>query len=86
LKKILALFCILPLISCAASRPALHSNAHLKEVGYEQAQKDIDECCQVAEHYVNRNFGTMVAGNIAVMYKQLVNRCLIEDGYEPEGW
>lgn len=35
-------------LGCAAKRPVLYPNDHLKRVGSESAQKDIDECIRLA--------------------------------------
>jgi outer membrane lipoprotein SlyB len=41
------------LMGCARMRsPILYPNAHLQQVGKQQADKDIDECREFASHYV----------------------------------
>jgi outer membrane lipoprotein SlyB len=133
MRTVLAFFSILLLIGCAASRPTLYPNDHLKQVGNEQAQRDIDECRQMAGDYVKQNPGAEVAKDTLLgaaagaaigavggavagdagtwaaagagmgatsglirglfgasepspVYKQFVNRCLAERGYESLGW
>lgn len=43
--------------SCATKRPVLYPNEHLNKVGREIADKDIDDCFQLAEAYVGK-YGT----------------------------
>ncbi|MCE5193877.1 MAG: hypothetical protein LLF28_00215 [Nitrospiraceae bacterium] len=122
------------LTGCASQGgPVLYPNNYLKEVGKEQAQKDIEECELLASEYVQKNPGGDVAGSTAAggvsgaviggaggavlgnvgkgagvgsatgaaaglirgiskaskpspVYKNFVNRCLKEKGYEPIGW
>lgn len=63
----LALISILLLGSgCAGPRPILYPNSHLKQVGQDQAEGDIEECEQLAEEYVPENETATVAGNTAV--------------------
>jgi hypothetical protein len=120
---------------CAHSqRPVLYPNDHLKEVGNEQAQAEIDECMRLAAEYgadsssggnvakntaggaviggavgaatgavlgnVGRGLAAGAAGGAAgglargalksdekdPVFKQFVDRCLREKGYEPIGW
>jgi hypothetical protein len=46
---------IIPLLvvvyACSPKRPVLYPNAHLKQVGQEVAEADIDECIQLAKDY-----------------------------------
>ncbi len=35
-------------VGCADKRPVLYPNAHLKQIGNETAQRDIDECIRLA--------------------------------------
>lgn len=133
MRTLLALFAVLLLVGCAASRPTLYPNDHLLQVGNEQAEWDIDECRRMADDYVKQNpagdvatgtllgaasgaaigaVGGAIAGNAGTwaaagagmgattgllgglfrasepspVYKQFVNRCLTEKGYEPLGW
>ena len=37
------------LVSCAAPKPILYPNQHYKEVGQEVAERDIDDCSQMAK-------------------------------------
>ena len=115
----------LTLVGCAASRPALYPNAHLNQVGPEQAGWDIAECRQRADAYIASGGAGQVVGSTVVgggagaavgaaggavrgaagtgatagflrglfkarepspVYKNFVNRCLAEKGYEPIGW
>ncbi|UCG07274.1 MAG: cell envelope biogenesis protein OmpA [Desulfobacterales bacterium] len=41
----------LVVFGCAPKRPVLYPNAHLKQVGKEVAEADIDECIQLAKDY-----------------------------------
>ncbi|MBI5966935.1 MAG: cell envelope biogenesis protein OmpA [Deltaproteobacteria bacterium] len=131
--RFLTILFILLLAGCAAHRPVLYPNAHLKRVGEAHAQKDIDECCRQAEAYIKANPGAKIAGSTAAggatgavvggamgsvtghlgrgaavgaaggaaggfmrglfraskpspVYKNFVDRCLREKGYEPLGW
>jgi hypothetical protein len=123
------------LVSCASMQgPILHPNVHLQEVGKQQADKDVEECRELASQYVPSTAGTDVAkstgigavGGAAVgavagavggggagtgavvgaatggtagavaglvkhaepspAYKDFVDRCLRERGYEVVGW
>ena len=51
---------------CSGPRPVLYPNNHLKQVGQDQAEGDIEECQQLAEDYVPENEAATVAGNTAV--------------------
>jgi len=51
---------------CAGPRPILYPNSHLKQVGQDQADGDIEECQQLAEDYVPDNDTATVAGNTAI--------------------
>jgi len=54
------------LSGCAGPRPTLYPNHHLKQVGQNQADSDIEECQQLAEDYVPDNETATVAGNTAI--------------------
>jgi outer membrane lipoprotein SlyB len=130
----LLIFAAVLLAGCAAhNKPVLYPNAHLQKVGDIQAQRDIDECCRMADSYVKSNPGGEVAGGAvkggvvgaaagaaggavwgnvgrgaaggaavgaaagatrglfkaaepAPVYKNFVNRCLRDKGYDPIGW
>lgn len=120
---------------CAHSeRPVLYPNAHLKQVGNDQAQAEVDECIRLATEYgadsssggkvakdtaggaviggavgaatgavlgnVGRGLAAGAAGGAAgglargalssdrkdPVFRQFVDRCLREKGYEPIGW
>jgi outer membrane lipoprotein SlyB len=52
----------LTLVGCASSqKPVLYPNYHLKAVGNAQAQRDTDDCMQMAEAYVKKNQESKVA-------------------------
>ena len=42
-------FAGLSLLACSAPKPVLYPNAHLQEVGQEQAESDIEQCIQAAK-------------------------------------
>lgn len=134
MKKLLAFFAVFALLGCAAhQRPVLYPNAKLNSTGQEQAQRDIDQCMQMAEAYVKKHqdskvaegavkggvigaatgaaigavrgdfgqvlaegaaggaaagatYGIFKAAEPSPLYKQFVNRCLREKGYDPVGW
>jgi uncharacterized protein YcfJ len=52
-------------IACSGPRPLLYPNDHLKQVGPDQAEQDIEECQQLAEDYVPEHDASTVAGNTA---------------------
>lgn len=54
------------LIGCSGPRPILYPNAHLEQVGADQAEQDIEECRQLAEEYVPEHDASRVAGTTAV--------------------
>ena len=124
------------LSACAAPKPILYPNAHLQQVGEEVADRDIDECREMAKNAgatPSQGKSGQVAGSTAVggaigsaagaeggavighpgrgamvgaaggatagflrglfrrsppsnAYKQFVQRCLQERGYDPVGW
>jgi len=119
---------------CADKRPVLYPNAHLKQVGEEAAQRDVDDCMRYAkESGAEGSKGTEIAKNTAggaamggavgaatgavlgnlgrgtaagaaggaagglvkgifdtddpdPVFKNFVDRCLREKGYESIGW
>jgi outer membrane lipoprotein SlyB len=125
---------VLVLVGCGASKkPVLYPNNQLKTSGNAQAQRDIDDCMQMAEAYVKKNqeskvaegavkggavgaatgaaigavtgnFGRGLAAGAAggaaggathglfkaaepsPVYKNFVDKCLRDKGYEPMGW
>jgi len=126
---------LLALGGCASSQsPVLYPNAKLKQVGREQASRDIEECRKLADDYVQSTAAKDVAKGAAVggaagaaigavggavsgrgagtgaavgaatgatagavhgavkqtapspVYKQYVDRCLRERGYDVIGW
>jgi uncharacterized protein YcfJ len=130
------LIIILLIAGCAAPKPILYPNAHLQQVGEEVADRDIDECREMAKDAgatASQGKSGQVAGNTAAggaigsasgavggavfghpgrgamvgaasgatvgflrglfrrsppssAYKQFVQRCLKERGYDPVGW
>ena len=132
---LLVLAVALGLTGCASSQsPILYPNAHLKQVGQEQAELDIAACRELASQYVPSAAGKEIAKDTAVgavggaavgavagavsghgagrgaaigaatggtaggvhgaakqtapspVYKNFVDRCLREKGYEVIGW
>jgi len=126
---------ILAMVGCSSTQnPVLYPNAHLREVGQEQAERDIQACRELASQNVPSAAGKEVAKDTAVgaaggaavgavagavsghgagrgaaigaatggtagavhgaakqidpspVYKNFVNRCLREKGYEVIGW
>lgn len=123
-------------VSACAQKPILYPNAHYQAVGKEAAERDIEECGQMAKEAgatPNQGKGGQVAGNTAAggaigsasgavggavvghagrgamigaasgatagflrglfrrsppsnAYKQFVQRCLRERGFDPVGW
>jgi len=54
------------MLSCAQQRPVLYPNAHLKHVGRETAESDIDDCLQLAIDYgAKEDSGAKVAKDTA---------------------
>jgi hypothetical protein len=53
-------------VGCSGPRPILYPNDHLKQVGTDQAEQDIEECKQLAEDYVPEHDASTVAGSPAV--------------------
>ena len=54
------------MMSCAQQRPVLYPNAHLKFVGKESAESDIDDCIQLAIDYgAKEDSGAKVAKDTA---------------------
>ena len=130
------LIIMLLVAGCAASKPILYPNAHLQEVGKEAAERDINECREIAKDAgatASQGKSGQVAGSTAAggaigsaagavggavvghpgrgamvgaasgatagflrglfrrsppsnAYKQFVQRCLKERGYDPVGW
>jgi uncharacterized protein YcfJ len=132
---VLALSFMIVQAGCAHSeRPVLYPNDHLKQVGNDQAQAEIDECMRLATEYgadsssggkvakdtaggaviggavgaatgavlgsAGRGLAAGAAGGAAgglargaltsdqkdPVFRQFVDRCLREKGYEPIGW
>lgn len=122
--------------ACAGPKPILYPNTHYQEVGAEAAERDIDQCSDMAKEAgakPSQGKTGQVAGSTAMggaigsaagavggaivgspgrgamvgaasgatagllrglfrksppseAYKQFVNRCLKERGYDPVGW
>jgi predicted small lipoprotein YifL len=137
--KIGQLVCVLTIVlaiaACGPKRPVFYPNAHLEQVGKDQAQADADLCMAEAKQYgvkegsgekaggraikgaavgaatsaavsavlggnVGRSAGAGAAGGATAgavsgafdasdpdaVFKNYVNRCLREKGYEVIGW
>jgi uncharacterized protein YcfJ len=57
---------VVTILSCAQQRPVLYPNSHLKYVGKETAETDIDDCFQLAIDYgAKEDSGTKVAKDTA---------------------
>ena len=54
------------ILSCAQQRPVLYPNAHLKHVGKETAESDIDDCLQLAIDYTAKGAAVGGAAGAAV--------------------
>jgi len=65
MKRCLGILIILSLAGCA-SGPVLYPNAYLKQVGQEQAQRDIDDCRQKADAYVKSDAAKTIAKDTAI--------------------
>ena len=65
MKTLLTILFLCLLMGCAAHRPVLYPNEHLKKVGNDQAQTDIDECSRQANAYIKANPEVKVAGSTA---------------------
>lgn len=58
--------CAATILSCAQQRPVLYPNAHLKYVGRETAESDIEVCLQLAADYgAKEDSGAKVAKDTA---------------------
>jgi len=64
MKKGIVIAVLLLLAGCA-TRPVLYPNAHLKQVGEEQAQRDIAQCQALAEQYIQSDAGVAAAKSTA---------------------
>jgi len=53
-------------VACSGPRPILYPNDHLKQVGPDQAEQDIEECKKLAEDYVPEHDESTVAGSTAI--------------------
>jgi outer membrane lipoprotein SlyB len=50
---------------CGTMRPVLYPNDHLGRVGHEQAQRDIAQCCELADAYVKNTPAADIARDTA---------------------
>jgi len=80
LKTGLFLFLSAGLSACVTQRPVLLPNDHLARVGPSAAERDIDECVRRAAQY------EFPEPSPPPSYRDLVDGCLREKGYEPGGW
>jgi hypothetical protein len=80
LKRAVLLLLSLALSACVTQRPVLLPNDHLRRVGSTVAERDIDECVRRAAQYESPQPSPPPS------YRDLVDRCLREKGYEPGGW
>ena len=124
----------LMLTACAAKRPVLYPNAHVKEIGQPKAEQEINDCINLANTYqaggdktkeIAKNTGKAgvvgaatgavigaITGDIGrgaviggagaataamgsgimrsdepdPVFKQFVEQCLREKGFQPLGW
>lgn len=60
MQKIILLVSILVFYSCA-SKPQLYPNSKLKQVGKQEAKKDIDSCIADADEYLKSSKGKNIA-------------------------
>lgn len=58
-QRLITLLCLFILTSCA-SKPKLYPNSHLKAVGKEKANKDIDQCISDADEYLESDEGKRI--------------------------
>lgn len=65
LRKLSILILLFFLTACAAQRPVLYPNNHLKAVGEAQAKQDIDDCIRQAENYVKTHPEAKIAESTA---------------------
>ena len=66
LERCLVLLACASALACAAKQPVLYPNAHLKQVGVEESQIDVEDCMQLAETGVgDRNRAAGTAGRSA---------------------
>ena len=63
---LILIVCAVAILSCAQQRPVLYPNAHLKYVGKETAESDIEDCLQLAADYgAKEDSGAKVAKDTA---------------------
>lgn len=61
MKEIFLTIILLVLCIGCASKPKLYPNSHLKEVGKEASQKDIEQCMDEADKYLESSKGKKIA-------------------------
>jgi uncharacterized protein YcfJ len=65
-RYVILVACAVTILSCAQQRPVLYPNAHLKYVGKETAESDIEDCLQLAADYgAKEDSGAKVAKDTA---------------------
>lgn len=69
--------CLFLISGCSAPKPILYPNAHFRQVGESVVEQDIQDCSVMAKE---------AGATPSQAFKQFVNRCLPERGYEPMGW
>ena len=77
------------LVSCAAPKPILYPNQHYKEVGQEVAERDIDDCSQMAKDAGATQSQGKAGHKLPATQRQVEQsdqRCLDARGYDPVGW
>ena len=63
---LILLTCLVIVASCTTKRPVLYPNAHLKTVGKEASERDIDECLRyAASEGLEKKTGKAVAAETA---------------------
>ena len=88
---------LMVMAGCGSSRPELYPNDHVRRVGGDAAERDIDDCIAQAERSkagINREAtdleppetGLFARSTLSEAQKVFVNKCLREKGYEPMAW
>ena len=95
--RIIGATILMAMAGCGSSRPELYPNDHVRRVGGEAAERDIDDFIAQAERSraeINREAtdleppgkGLFARSELSEAQKVFVNKCLREKGYEPIGW
>lgn len=66
MKKFLYLIAVLMLAGCATQRPLVYPNDYAKRVGDMQIERDIAECCSLADSYVKSHPGEDIVKDTVV--------------------